>query len=52
MDAGQRPVSRLYKNNRDGTFTDVTMQAGIARTGWGAAAASAISITTGTTISS
>lgn len=30
------PVSRLYKNNRDGTFTDVTMDAGIARTGWGA----------------
>jgi len=29
------PVSRLYKNNRDGTFTDVTMAAGIARTGWG-----------------
>ncbi|NDJ12963.1 MAG: CRTAC1 family protein [Acidobacteriia bacterium] len=29
------PVSRLYKNNRDGTFTDVTREAGIARTGWG-----------------
>jgi hypothetical protein len=29
------PVSRLYKNNRDGTFTDVTLQAGVARTGWG-----------------
>jgi len=29
------PVSRLYKNNRDGTFTDVTAQAGIARAGWG-----------------
>jgi hypothetical protein len=34
--AANAPVSRLYKNNRDGTFTDVTMQAGIARTGWGA----------------
>jgi hypothetical protein len=33
--AGQAPVSRLYKNNRDGTFTDVTVQAGVARTGWG-----------------
>jgi len=22
---GQAPVSRLYKNNRDGTFTDVTI---------------------------
>ena len=29
------PVSRLYKNNRDGTFTDVTLKAGVARTGWG-----------------
>ncbi len=33
--AGQAPVSRLYKNNRDGTFTDVTLAAGVARTGWG-----------------
>jgi hypothetical protein len=33
--AGQAPVSRLYKNNRDGTFTDVTIAAGIAKTGWG-----------------
>ncbi len=33
--AGQAPVSRLYKNNRDGTFTDVTMEAGVAHTGWG-----------------
>ena len=33
--AGQAPVSRLYKNNRDGTFTDVTIKAGLARTGWG-----------------
>jgi hypothetical protein len=32
---GEAPVSRLYKNNRDGTFTDVTAKAGIARTGWG-----------------
>jgi len=31
----QAPVSRLYKNNRDGTFTDVTIEAGVARTGWG-----------------
>jgi hypothetical protein len=33
--AGDAPVSRLYKNNRDGTFTDVTLKAGVARTGWG-----------------
>ena len=32
---GEAPVSRLYKNNRDGTFTDVTLQSGLARTGWG-----------------
>jgi enediyne biosynthesis protein E4 len=32
---GEAPVSRLYKNNRDGTFTDVTVKAGVARTGWG-----------------
>jgi hypothetical protein len=33
--ASEAPVSRLYKNNRDGTFTDVTVKAGVARTGWG-----------------
>jgi enediyne biosynthesis protein E4 len=27
-------TNRLYKNNRDGTFTDVTKQAGLIRTGW------------------
>ncbi|MDQ6708258.1 MAG: CRTAC1 family protein [Acidobacteriota bacterium] len=32
---GPKPVSRLYKNNRDGTFTDVTVKAGVGRTGWG-----------------
>jgi len=32
---GEGPVSRLYKNNRDGTFTDVTFEAGVARGGWG-----------------
>ena len=26
--------NRLYKNNRDGTFTDVTEKSGLARTGW------------------
>lgn len=33
--AASPPVSRLYKNNRDGTFTDVTIASGIARSGWG-----------------
>ncbi len=28
------PVSRLYKNNRDGTFTDVTAHSGLFRTGY------------------
>jgi hypothetical protein len=32
---GQEPVSRLFKNNRDGTFTDVTQKAGLGRSGWG-----------------
>ena len=32
--AGQAPTSRLYKNNRDGTFSDVTEKSGLARTGW------------------
>ena len=32
--AGKAPTSRLYKNNRDGTFTDVTEKSGLARTGW------------------
>lgn len=27
-------TNRLYKNNRDGTFQDVTVQAGLVRTGW------------------
>ncbi|HYI96423.1 MAG TPA: CRTAC1 family protein [Bryobacteraceae bacterium] len=29
------PSNRLFKNNRDGTFTDVTVKAGLVRTGWG-----------------
>jgi enediyne biosynthesis protein E4 len=31
---GEAPTSHLYKNNRDGTFTDVTEKSGLARTGW------------------
>jgi hypothetical protein len=27
-------TNRLYKNNRDGTFTDVTAKAGLTRAGW------------------
>ena len=31
----QAPVCHLFKNNRDGTFTDVTVKAAVARSGWG-----------------
>ena len=33
--AGQEPQNKLFHNNRDGTFTDVTAKAGLARSGWG-----------------
>jgi hypothetical protein len=32
--AGKAPHTHLLKNNRDGTFTDVTEKSGLARTGW------------------
>jgi len=32
---GQEPVSHLFKNNRDGTFTDITARSGMVRSGWG-----------------
>src|SRR5437763_1635224 len=32
---GQEPHSHLFKNNRDGTFTDVTVAAGLVHSGWG-----------------
>ena len=32
---GKEPISRLFKNNRDGTFTDVTLKAGVGHAGWG-----------------
>ncbi|HEY1265247.1 MAG TPA: CRTAC1 family protein [Terriglobales bacterium] len=32
---GEEPVSHLFKNNRDGTLTDVTLKAGVAHSGWG-----------------
>jgi hypothetical protein len=32
---GQEPLSHLFKNNRDGTFTDVTTQSGLIHYGWG-----------------
>src|SRR3984885_11950892 len=33
--AGKGPTNHLYHNNHDGTFTDVTVKAGLAATGWG-----------------
>jgi hypothetical protein len=33
--AGQEPTNHLYRNNRNGTFTDVTQAAGLTRSGWG-----------------
>jgi len=35
--AGSEPTSHLFRNNRDGTFTDVTAKAGVAHSGWGQA---------------
>ena len=32
---GQEPTSHLYRNNRDGTFADVTQKAGAGLVGWG-----------------
>src|SRR5206468_9667606 len=32
-------TNRLYRNNRDGTFTDVTEKAGLRRSGWASAVA-------------
>jgi len=31
---GKEPTNKLYRNNRDGTFTDVSAKAGLKRTGW------------------
>ena len=32
--AGKQPSTHLFKNNRDGTFTDVTEKSGLGRPGW------------------
>src|SRR5262249_8829320 len=36
---GSAPTNKLYRNNRDGTFTDVTEAVGLARGGYGMGAA-------------
>jgi hypothetical protein len=33
--SGPAPTNHLYRNNHDGTFTDVTQKAGLVATGWG-----------------
>ncbi len=33
--ADQVPTNHLYRNNHDGTFSDVTVQAGLTSSGWG-----------------
>src|SRR3954466_12365291 len=35
--APEGTTNRLYKNNRDGTFTDITAKAGLVHTGWASA---------------
>ena len=35
LPAGEAPSNHLYRNNRDGTFTDVTAKAGLVHSGWG-----------------
>ena len=35
LPAGKAPTSHLYHNNHNGTFTDVTMKAGLTHAGWG-----------------
>ena len=39
LDSDAGASNRLYKNNRDGTFSDVTQQAGLQRSGWASAVA-------------
>src|ERR1700679_544252 len=35
LEKGPHPTSHLFHNNHNGTFTDVTLHAGLAETGWG-----------------
>ena len=35
LDGAVHPANRLLKNNRNGTFTDVTQEVGLERSGWG-----------------
>jgi enediyne biosynthesis protein E4 len=35
LPAGNAPSNHLYRNNHDGTFSDVTVKTGLTATGWG-----------------
>jgi hypothetical protein len=35
LPSGAAPSNHLYRNNHDGTFTDVTVETGLTATGWG-----------------
>src|ERR1700688_1370405 len=35
LPSGEAPTNHLYRNNHDGTFSDVTAKAGLTATGWG-----------------
>ena len=37
LEGSPEATNRLYRNNRDGTFTDVTEKAGLRRSGWASA---------------
>src|SRR2546429_569592 len=53
FDAQSVPTSHLYRNNHDGTFTDVTEKAGLVASGWGQGVCIGDSTTTaGTTFTS
>jgi hypothetical protein len=39
--AGKAPMCHLYRNQRNGTFEDVTARAGVGQTGWGQGACAA-----------
>jgi hypothetical protein len=41
LSAGEEPTNRLFKNNGDGTFADVSKASGLARSGWGQGVCSA-----------
>ena len=49
---GKEPTNRLYRNNRNGSFGDVTEKAGLRDTGWASAVCAATTIMMDMTICS